>query len=95
MKMKKLLLEARKKEKKNWPLLYSGRKFGNPMAAFTQKIKNMLNKLADLAKDISQNTKSAKLFLLAMCKRGRYKEKGTIQLLSKLEQKYKRSFWAF
>ena len=53
MKMKKLLLEARKKEKKNCPLLYSGRKFGNPMAAFTQKIKNMLNKLADLAKDIS------------------------------------------
>ena len=67
MKRKKLLLEARKKEKKkNWPLLYSGRKFGNPMAAFTQKIKNMLNKLADLAKDISQNTKSPNLFLLAM-----------------------------
>ena len=53
MKMKKLLLEARKKEKKKMPFLYSGRKFGNPMAAFTQKIKNMLNKLADLAKDIS------------------------------------------
>lgn len=53
MKRKKLLLEARKKERKNWPLLYSGRKLGNPMAAFTQKIKNMLNKLADLAKDIS------------------------------------------